>query len=477
MRKMLRDKQEKLQQMEKIRSSATAQKGQFPFKSTPHTSPRRKSDNKKMNIYVPPARRGVVFDEMEQDYPMWLQTPTKKPMNKSSYASLNTRARRMKGRDATTAPWRKANKTLDYTSAGFMDCQQDSPRKSSLDKISELAEKVPDDHTKTFPQQMAAVLNNVPFSGRMTNALTNAPREWMSAGKVLSEDNSDDSFEIPELEPISPSSGDDQQEVQHQLQAVPSPMDTAEEGHNTSPSPAGLDEIDSDSATIDYTEDTYANLDDAGVEAKVPVRDDSEVFNVCQRPFVFPSIDVSLLKTTLSPEVGDGRPTEPCPPMDEAMIIQGEVENNAAPIHVKFLQPPDSPEDLTGCTIENILPPPPGFPMLMPEELLKNYWTMPPKKRVTARMHTGPRATTEGGVNLTREMPSQLKIKKLDADIINDDPKLNMATRVDVVRLLETEPQGCELDRQRKDNYNKLKRMLQEQDGVKDPKLTGPIIE
>jgi hypothetical protein len=313
----------------------------------------------------------------------------------------------------------------------------------------------------------------------MTNSPNSVAREWMSAGKVLSEDNSDDSFEIPELEPISPSSGDDQLEVQHHLQAAPSPMDTAEEGHNISPTPSGLDEIDSDSATIDYTEDAYDNLDvpvdDVKMETKVPVRGDSEVFNVCQRPFVFPSIDMSLLKTTLSPGDDEGGLAEPCPPMDAAMTTQSEEEINATPVHVKFLQPPDSPEDLTGCTIENILPPPPGFPVLMPEELLKNFWTMPPKKRMTARMHTGPRYTTDRGVNWTLQTP--LKIKKIDAEDINNDPKLNMTTRVDLERFTESESQSCELDHQRKENYNTLKRMLQGQDTTDEDKTADQIVE
>jgi hypothetical protein len=113
----------------------------------------------------------------------------------------------------------------------------------------------------------------------------------------------------------------------------------------------------------------------------------------------------------------------------------------------------------------------------MPEELLKSYWKMPPKKRVTARMHTGAHFAMDRTIDWIRETPSQLKIKKVDTEIVNEDPKLNMVTRVNLDRLTETEPQSCELGQQRKENYNKLKRMLQEKDNIEDHKQTSPIVE
>jgi hypothetical protein len=165
---------------------------------------------------------------------------------------------------------------------------------------------------------------------------------------------------------------------------------------------------------------------------------------------------MSLLKTTLDPEMAAGVPVEPSSPFNDAMKLKVEADGEPTPIHVKFLQPPDSPEDLTNCTIENLLPPPPGFPVLLPEELLKNYWSVPPKKRATARMHTGPLATTPD-----KGLASQIKIKKLDADVINNDPKLNMTAQVELVRLNHMDALSDDLDKQRRENYNMLKRATQ----------------
>jgi hypothetical protein len=436
---MMLEKKDRLHQLE--RTTLTTQKyNKSPkeFETRQLLTPRKKLRNeipeerthrhREKGVYLPPAKRGIMFhDDMGVALPPWLEEASKKPVKKSNYASLNSRARRMKTRSPPNLTWRVLDRKMQHpllTPKEDTDVETNAP----LDELHKMIRTFPDESTKTG-------------MNRMTGLLKNAPRIWMSKEKSFLERKpeehsysldkaSDEEFILPELEPIPTTPEQDKLLEDLEGSGAQQPVE-----HGNPP-----DKEDEIAST--HVPDVLTTMSTA------EPREHAEGNIVCNRPYLLPSVDMDLLQQSLKSEPSDVPDTMP-------LKFEGdEEESGPCPIHVKFLQPPESPEELKECTIEKYFPPPPGFPVLEPGELLNNYWKMPLKKRPTARMHTG----------TNHQLPStsgQLTIRAEDADRINNDPKLNMTPQVALERLDDETP-GCdEIDNLRKESYMKLKRAVQ----------------